>query len=221
MKHPAKYSDAILPILRAEIERLRGPNDRYIQILDPFAGTGRIHELGGGGTTNTFGIEIEPEWAEMHPLTDQGDATNLPYDDEVFDAVITSPVYGNRMSDHHDAKDGTTRHTYKHYLGRDLHPNNAGQLQWGAAYRDLHRKAWSEAVRVLRPGGKLIINVSNHIRKGVEEEVVQWHLGRILIDHEDMRFVRTIRVETPRQRHGENGKARVDCEHVLVIRKAY
>jgi hypothetical protein len=47
------------------------------------AGTGVIHEL----PNETIGVEIEPEWASMHPDTIVGDATRLPFPAESFDAV--------------------------------------------------------------------------------------------------------------------------------------
>ena len=61
-------------------------------------------------------------------------------------------------------------------LGRTLDPDNAGALQWGDAYRAFHVDAWTEAVRVLRPGGRLVLNVKNHIRRKVEQPVHQWHV---------------------------------------------
>lgn len=47
-------------------------------------------------------------------VTIVGDATSLPFPDEAFDAIITSPTYGNRMADHHDARDNSRRLTYRH-----------------------------------------------------------------------------------------------------------
>ena len=80
---------------------------------------------------------------------------------------MTSPTYGDRLADHHDARDGSVRHSYKHDLGRDLHPDNSGAMQWGPAYRDFHTAAWVEVRRVLRPGGRFVLNVKDHVRGGV------------------------------------------------------
>jgi tRNA G10 N-methylase Trm11 len=93
----------------------------YERVLDPFAGTGRIHELENW----TVGVEIEPEWATMRDGTIVANALNLPFRDASFDAVVTSPTYGNRLADHHDARDSSRRHSYKHDLGRDLHSENS------------------------------------------------------------------------------------------------
>jgi len=68
--HPARYSPEVLEVLSAEIGPVTGP------VLDPFAGTGRIHQI---GRDDTIGIEIEPEWANLHPRTFHGDATELPF----------------------------------------------------------------------------------------------------------------------------------------------
>ena len=53
------------------------------------------------------------------------------FSDATFDMVVTSPTYGNRMADHHNAKDGRRRITYTHNLGRTLTPGNSGAMQWG------------------------------------------------------------------------------------------
>lgn len=211
--HPAKYSDPIVELLTellAYHTRFPGP------IVDPFAGTGRIHHL---GRDDTYGIELEPEWAHQHPRTTVGDATSpLPWPDHIG-TICTSPTYGNRMADTY-AGDGTRRHTYRIALGRDLTPNNTGGLQWGDTYRDLHRAAWWHACTRLTPGGAFILNISDHIRQGARQYVTDWHLRRIVLDHglavEDYH-----RIETRRQRHGANGDARVDHEAVIVLRKLH
>ena len=130
--------------------------------------------------------------------------------------MVTSPTYGNRMADHHNARDGSKRITYRHTLGRALTPGNSGAMQWGAPYRELHRRAWHEVRRVLFPGGLFALNVSNHIRKGVEVPVVEWHRDTLLT----MGFVmdEDIEVHTARLRYGENHALRVGSEHVLCLR---
>jgi SAM-dependent methyltransferase len=118
------------------------------------------------------------------------------------------------MADHHNARDGSTRITYRHKLGRALTPGNSGAMQWGESYRLLHVQAWQEALRVLRPDGLMLLNVSNHIRRGKEIPVVEWHmealdaLGFIIKDD--------IAVPTARMRFGANHSARVAYEHVIV-----
>lgn len=209
MRHPAKFSDALLPVIR----KMLGPSPTT-RVLDPFAGSGRVHELGA----DSVGIEIEPEWAALHPCTQIGDALDLPFGPEEFDAIVTSPTYGNRMADHHDAKDDSRRNTYKHALGRDLHPHNSGQLQWGPAYREFHAAAWEEAIRVLRPGGDFILNVSDHIRRKTIEPVTDWHVG--WLTRYGLSFLFEQRVETPRNRQGENGAARVPYESVILFAKS-
>jgi SAM-dependent methyltransferase len=166
--HPAKYSTDII----AQIgELLHG----YDPVLDPFAGAGGIHQL----SNRTVGVELEPEWADQHPDTIPGDALALPFPDESFPAIATSPTYGNRMADNHDAKDGSHRATYRHMLGRDLSDSNSGGLQWGAEYRDFHERAWKEAVRVLQPDGRFVLNIKDHIRNGQWQDVAAWHINTI------------------------------------------
>ena len=208
-------------------------------MLDPFAGVGGIHQLAENGYL-TAGVEIEPAWACAHPRTIVGDATALVYDNGTFDAVVTSPAYGNRMADSYDGGrdrckvcalttgdeecpgcDGTgfassKRYTYRTYLGTALAENNAGGMQWGPRYRELHTAAWREVARVLKPGGLFFLNISDHYRAGRLQGVDLWHanvcgrLGFELIAQEP--------VVTQRSKNGANHELRDSCEWILVFR---
>lgn len=206
ISHPARYSDALLQIF-AELL------DGYDLVLDPFAGTGRIHELPNA----TVGIEIEPEWAELHPDTVLGSALDLPFDDCHFDAICTSPTYGNRLADSHNASDPERRRSYTHDLGRPLDADNSGAMQWGDEYRKFHKRAWSEAVRVLRHGGRFVLNIKDHIRGGEQQLVAAWHVATLV--ELGLRFEpeSSKGLFTGHLRQGANGALRAGPELVLVF----
>lgn len=219
VKHPAKFSPEVKDTIFHAYQRFdcKGP------ILDPFAGVGGVHEIAERLGVSSVGVELEPEWAgayesrignagEFH-FTIVGSALAPPAKN--FGTVITSPCYGNRMADHHEAKDDSVRHTYRHYLGRPLRAENAGMLQWGVEYRRFHELAWEQAGRALRPAGHLILNISDHIRGGKVQQVCQWHADTL----RNLGFVElgSFPVATRRQRHGANGDERVPCEMVYVF----
>jgi tRNA G10 N-methylase Trm11 len=208
--HPAKFSDAILERL-ADLLATRDDNKPSL-VLDPFAGTGKIHRLDG---IASVGVEIEPEWATLHPRTVVGNTLWLPFRDATFDGLITSPTYGNRHADHHNARDGSYRHSYTHTLGHTLHADNSGTLHWGEPYKDFHDRAWTECLRVMKPGAFVMLNVSNHIRQKKEQPVVEWHLSWFLTHH--CTFVELEHIETPRLRAGANSAARVPHEFILHL----
>lgn len=205
--HPAPFSQAILDALRPLVQ----PD---WLVLDPFAGIGRVHELGA----RSIGVELEHEWACQHPRTIVADALCLPFADQTFEAIVTSPSFGNRMADHHEAKDGSYRRTYRHLLGRKLTLGNSGAMQWGDAYRALHQNAWQEAVRVLKPGGRFILNISNHIRKGTVQPVVAWHVGALA--SLGLQWQASWSVKTPRYKYGQNHEARLTDERIIEFIKA-
>jgi len=210
MKHPAKYTKTLMPVFVSMLE----PLNSTAKILDPFAGTGRIHEL----PFDTYGIEIEKEWADMNPKTICGDSTKMHwFQDSFFDAVCTSPTYGNRMADHFKASDTSKRNTYMHTLGRELTQNNSGKMHWGDDYKNLHESVYAECFRVMKSGGLFILNMKNHIRNGIEIDVNKWHIECLMKLGFD--YVSIASVPVRGNGFGKNGKVRTPYEYVTKLEK--
>lgn len=225
LMHPAKFSASILTILDGIITEFTAQKTcpPRIRVLDPFAGTGKIHKLARTGV-DTFGLEIEPEWAAMHPMTTHGNALMMPWPSNHFNMVITSPAYGNRLADKHNAKDGSLRRSYAHDLRRltrdplrHLHPDNLGGLHFGPKYKELHQRVWQEVWRTLKPTGWFVLNVSDSIKNFKTVPVAQWH--RDCCMEVGFNYVDEYEVPTPRLRVGSNSDARVASERVYVFEK--
>lgn len=210
--HPAKFSDKILATIAEHV----GPAEI---VLDPFAGTGRIHEL-ASDTTRTIGVEIEPDWPGAHPDNIQGNALDLLaiVGAESVDAIATSPTYGNRMADSHNAKDDSVRLTYTHTIGHDLDPDNSGAMQWGDKYRSFHEAAWQQSVAVLKPGGTFTLNIKNHIRNGEIQRVAEWHINALMRRHH-LEMVALDVLTTKGVDAGANADRRTGFELVVTFRK--
>jgi hypothetical protein len=214
-----------------------------VRVLDPFAGVGGIHQL--RPEYDTHGVELEAEWAAASDHTVQGDATNLHWwPADTFDVVCTSPAYGNRMADSYDGgndtckrcdglgatdragypctacegtgKKASRRHTYRIALGRPLTDGSAAGLQWGDRYRLVHRDAWAEAARVLRPAGLLLLNISDHYRGQQLQGVDLWHTN--VLGQLGFNLIRQIPIKTDRLGDGANRDLRDSCEWLLVFR---
>lgn len=195
VRHPAKYTDALLPVFA---ELLAGRK----RVLDPFGGTGKLKAI----CPDAVCMDIEPEWAAMAGLC--ADALRLPFEAGQFDAICTSPTYGNRMADTYT--DGTHRITYTNYIGRHLSENNSGKMQWGLKYRQFHEAAYAEFRRVCR--GVVILNVKDHIRAGETIPVCDWHSKAMGLPLAERR-----KVEVSGNRFGQNREKRMDYEEVMVF----
>lgn len=211
IRHPARYSDAILQTMA-----------RYLRagwlVLDPFAGVGGLVRLGFTGARIVLNeIEGNVIAQAQGKCRVMGNALALPFAAGTFDAVVTSPTYGNRMADHHRARDASRRNTYYHAFGGALHCDNTGLLQFGAAYRERHAQAWGEVTRVLKRGGLFLLNVSDHIRDGRRVYVSKWHLDTLR--GMGLTFQVCHPVKTPRLRCGANWQARCAVEYVFVLAK--
>jgi tRNA G10 N-methylase Trm11 len=207
--HPAKYTDVLLPTMAKMLQGRR-------RILDPFGGTGKVFLLEHWlGNVDIQAVEIEPEWAARNPRTTLGNALHLPWPDNTFDAICTSPTYGNRMADRYSSTDPSERMTYAALLERQLHPDNSGAMQWGERYWRFHTDAWKEARRVLVEGGLFVLNIKDHIRAGKLMPVTDWHAGclRTL----GFRLVEHVEIDTPAMRYGRNGELRVPYESVILF----
>lgn len=93
--HVAKFSDSVIlavqPWLDAEMKMRFEDGVGHLTILDCFAGIGRVHELHDQHGDDTWGIELEPEWATQHPRTVVGNSLHPPFRDQAFDVLFTSP----------------------------------------------------------------------------------------------------------------------------------
>ena len=225
VRHPAKFSRSILKKLDELV-----PSGLW---LDPMAGLGLIHRLERNDRC-FVGVEIEKPWADQEDRTIHGDAfvvlQQWVEDGTRFDGIVTSPTYGNRFADKHNAKDDSRRHSYTHDLramtgnsGYVLEENNSGGMYfWTEEYKQFHLALWKLCCDVTRPGGKAFINVKNFMRtpRGKPqrvEQVVGWHIKALVAT--GWAAPKLTPVKTPGMRDGANSEARVEAEQIIEVRK--
>lgn len=215
--HPAKFTDNLIPEIANMLSDIN-----HGRILDPFAGTGKIALIKRYNFNGTvYANEIEPEWIANNEfgcdVITMQDAEFLDYPECYFDAICTSPTYGNRMADHHVAKDGSKRLTYTHCLGRQLNNENTGKMQFGDDYINKHVKIYRHLFTLVKWGGYFILNIKNHIRKGEEIDVVGFHKKAL----SDVGFmeIQDLIVKTPCMGFGRNRNKRIYEEHIIKFIK--
>ena len=214
--HPAKFTGEQLFHIW---EHLPGSLREKRTVFDPFAGVGTVsalHEYDRNVTVT--GMEIEPEWADQSPIVMTGDSiAYMALTRKRYDAVVTSPAYGNRMADSYDGRDGSNRNTYRIALGRPLDEQNGAALHFGKAYTDFHNEAIQGMVRVTRKGGRVIVVVKNFIRNGEVMDVAGW--WRHELGMHGLTEIAYIPIKAGGLGYGANRDARVEYEYVLVWEK--
>jgi len=115
----------------------------------------------------------------------------------------------------------TTRNTYRVSLGRMPSEGSSCCLQWGAAWRRLHRLAMVQAVEAVAGDGLLLVNASDS-RRTVNGELIYPPVVEFLtmtLLRAGCYLVAIDRVETRRQGNGANRDVRAAWEHLIVVRK--
>jgi SAM-dependent methyltransferase len=225
---PCGYPDkGVIPALRDAVD-----HKDIVRVLDPECGIGGVHKLAHGPTLfhpglETVGNEIEcchvSRAQELYPdkETRVGDSCALGFSDDSFDAVVVSPVYQNRMSDWFVI--GPDRKTkagisYALNLGRPLDPRNSARHDLTVeGYWRHYAVAWTEAVRVLRPGGIFCLNAKDFYRGGVRQRIVDGHVAILT----NLGLTTDTRYTVTRKGYGsavgEHGNARVEGEEIVVL----
>jgi hypothetical protein len=215
VKHPAKFSAEILPVL---YELCAGKPKGSI-LLDPFAGTGMAALVAERCGYRYMGVEIEPEWASLHPNTICADSATVVLSKRPR-VICTSPAYGNRMADQYlgSPKDHASgkpikRSTYAISLGRRLAPENGAGFQWGTKYKDLHERVWTNITQQCIHGTEMVLNVSDHERGHTRRPVVAWHVHTL--EGLGWAEVEAVAVSTRRFKNGANRDKRPSKEWVI------
>lgn len=215
-EHPAPWSQPVLDAISAVLQRYTSPVHGAWDFLDPFAGRDLVRlQATTPDWCNVTGVELEHEWASYAGAI-QGSALSLPWHQPQFNGIITSPTFGNRMADCHDARDDSVRITYRHKLRRMPSEGSSAVMQWGRPYRQFHEAAYAEALRVLAGEALVIVNMANHVRGGVEQRVTEFHLSAWM--HLGATVLQVVDVPSRKMGFGANRDARVEGERLLVLR---
>jgi hypothetical protein len=226
-EHPAQYSVAVLAEFAKAIDRRD-----IVNVLDPMGGVGGVHKLArppslldSGKVTTALDIECcyIAKAQELYPDCESviGDACALPFDTDSFSAIAVSPSYMNRMRDWFVIGPNRTTKAGQSYalnLGRELDPRNSAHHEMSPeGYWRLHAVAWSESVRVLRPGGLFVLNAKDFVRGGIRQRIVDGHVAILTNLGLSVECRYTIAGKGYGSAVGEHGNARAEGEETVVL----
>ena len=98
-------------------------------------------------------------------IADGTDCRNLPYDDDSLDCVVLDPPYMEgfyRKNDSEKAGAGTHQAFRDHYSNGSEEPVSNG-AKWHGAVLDMYKQSGTEAYRVLRKKGVLIVKCQDEV----------------------------------------------------------
>lgn len=242
--HPAKWSQAVLDTVGDNLFELMPDGGR---ILDPFAGVGIERLQAAAGDSLVVGVELEAEWLPEGGDMVQANSRRLPFRSGSFDAMATSPAYGNRMADHHEATDPCKacdgRGTLTPERGAGPAPIARCRACGGTGrskrntYRHSLGRMPSEGSTTVLQWGKAYRDLHEHVwrecaRVLKPEALVLLNVSNHIRDGREKhvaewhlncwlllgaRIHHIERVATPRLGFGQNGNARVDGELLVVM----
>jgi DNA modification methylase len=164
------------------------------RVLDPFLGSGTTMEVAEQMGRLSFGIELQPEFAEFaatrtsrrivigNALEEIHNAENFP--DESIDYVFTSPPYWNTL---HKSRGGNkdTRHKKREARGESLiysdRPEDIGNIDDVDEYMSQLVSLFTGVHRVLKPNRYLTIIIQNLNYEG-RLVPIAWQLGILLTE---------------------------------------
>ena len=229
--HYAQYSQALIEHIAVNLPR------SGMRILDPMAGVGTVirqlelawvrvdgERVPCNHTVHT--VELENEWVShpgyRHPRHHLGDSTKpLPFERESFDAIVTSPSFGNRDADRsHGWADQSGRRTYEAALGRSLSEETLVH-NWGEGYRKRHAWMWKNVLQYLAPEGLVLLNIKDHPRAGDRMPVTGWHV-QWLVEVGGLLLLHIGGVPTTGRPSGSNTQATTMCglvDPLIILQK--
>jgi hypothetical protein len=136
----------------------------------------------------------------------------------MYDCIVTSPPYGNRMADNFKAsKPDSMRRSYVGDLGRNVSTGSCCCSHFGKGYEE-QISSILDAVIDNITFTRFVLNVSNFIRQFKEVEVVEWY--KSYFKQKGFKVLFEEKVVTRRQKGvGANTHLRVPAEHIIVFEK--
>lgn len=240
-KHPAKFNDRI-------VETMAGFIKENEVVYDPFYGKGGADKfLEYQPTIHLYGTEIQPLWCfqgDWGIVADVACFASLHAAIGEFpkaDVIASSPVYLNRMLDAFKIgpQNKGSYHTYTHYYGQELEPQNMGHMKNSQQYMSTARVCVRNMLYFLKMGGRVVWDTKPSLRtqsartklKPHEYMVEEKSGGKVLVKVDTpgiwrelfldygLEHIGHVDVESPGMRHGQNADVRYDQEVIDIYLK--